>query len=118
MTPKPGTFKAMYNLEQRKESSEKIRIKYPERVPCIVTVTGDALPPLDKCKYLVPDNLTVGQFVFILRKRIKLSPEKAIFIFVNKVLPPTSITVGEIYAKEKDPDGFLYFSLRGEDTFG
>ena len=33
--------------------------------------------------------LQVGQFVYVIRKRIKLSPEKAIFIFVNNVLPPT-----------------------------
>ena len=37
----------------------------------------------------MPADLTVGQFVYVIRKRIKLSPEKAIFIFVNNVLPPT-----------------------------
>ncbi|KAI7985216.1 Autophagy-related protein 8e [Camellia lanceoleosa] len=40
-------------------------------------------------KYLVPADLTVGQFVYVIRKRIKLSAEKAIFIFVDNVLPPT-----------------------------
>jgi len=40
----------------------------------------------------VPADLTVGQFVYVIRKRIKLSPEKAIFIFVNNVLPPTGAT--------------------------
>lgn len=43
---------------------------------------------IDKKKYLVPSDLTVGQFVYVIRKRIKLSPEKAIFIFVDDVLPP------------------------------
>ena len=37
----------------------------------------------------MPSDLTVGQFVYVIRKRIKLSPEKAIFIFVKNVLPPT-----------------------------
>ena len=41
------------------------------------------------CRYLVPADLTVGQFVYVIRKRIKLSSEKAIFIFVKNVLPPT-----------------------------
>jgi len=31
----------------------------------------------------------VGQFVYVIRKRIKVSPEKAIFMFVKNVLPPT-----------------------------
>ena len=40
-------------------------------------------------RYLVPGDLTVGQFVYVIRKRIKLTPEKAIFVFVGNVLPPT-----------------------------
>lgn len=49
------------------------------------------IPDIDKKKYLVPADLTVGQFVYVIRKRIKLSPEKAIFIFINNVLPPTGM---------------------------
>lgn len=37
----------------------------------------------------MPADLTVGQFVYVVRKRIKLSAEKAIFIFVKNILPPT-----------------------------
>jgi GABA(A) receptor-associated protein len=44
---------------------------------------------IDKKKYLVPSDLTVGQFVYVIRKRIKLSSEKAIFIFCNNSMPPT-----------------------------
>lgn len=47
------------------------------------------VPHWDECRYLVPADLTVGQFVYVVRKRIKLSPEKAIFIFVKNILPPT-----------------------------
>jgi GABA(A) receptor-associated protein len=43
------------------------------------------------CRYLVPADLTVGQFIYVVRKRIKLSPEKAIFVFVKDTLPPTGI---------------------------
>ncbi|XP_026415578.1 autophagy-related protein 8C-like [Papaver somniferum] len=43
----------------------------------------------DKKKYLVPADLTVEQFVYVIRKRIKFSAEKAIFIFVDNFLPPT-----------------------------
>jgi GABA(A) receptor-associated protein len=37
----------------------------------------------------VPADLTVGQFVYVIRKRIKLSPERAIFIFIDNKLPPS-----------------------------
>ena len=60
---------------------------------------------IDKKKYLVPSDLTVGQFVYVIRKRIKLSPEKAIFIFVDEVLPPTAALMSSIYEEHKDEDG-------------
>lgn len=52
---------------------------------------------LDKKKYLVPTDLTVGQFYFLIRKRIHLRPEDALFFFVNNVIPPTSATMGTLY---------------------
>lgn len=66
------------------------------------------IPNISKKKYLVPGDLTVGQFVYVIRKRIKLSPDKAIFIFVESVLPATSASMNDIYAEYKDEDGFLY----------
>lgn len=62
---------------------------------------------IDKKKYLVPADLTVGQFVYVIRKRIKLSPEKAIFIFVDEVLPPTAALMSSIYEEHKDEDGYV-----------
>ena len=45
--------------------------------------------------------MTVGQFVYVIRKRIKLAPEKAIFIFVDEVLPPTAQLMSAIYEEHK-----------------
>uniref|UniRef100_A0A453D003 Autophagy-related protein n=1 Tax=Aegilops tauschii subsp. strangulata TaxID=200361 RepID=A0A453D003_AEGTS len=69
-------------------------------------------------RYLVPADLTVGQFVYVVRKRIKLSAEKAIFIFVKNTLPPTAALMSAIYEENKDEDGFLYMTYSGENTFG
>lgn len=54
----------------------------------------------------MPADLTVGQFVYVIRKRIKLSPDKAIFIFVDEVLPPTAALMSSIYEEHKDEDGY------------
>ncbi len=66
----------------------------------------------------MPVDLTVGQFVYVIRKRIKLPSEKAIFIFVNDILPPTAALISTIYEEHKDEDGFLYVLYSGENTFG
>ena len=48
---------------------------------CEKAPKSDDIPDIDKKKYLVPCDLTVGQFVYVIRKRIKLKPEKALFIY-------------------------------------
>ena len=81
-----------FSPEKRQAEALRIREKYPDRIPVIVEKAGRSdIPDIDKKKYLVPGDLTAGQFVYVIRKRIKLSPEKAIFIFVNNILPPTGM---------------------------
>jgi len=115
-------YKFSYNTVDylhRFQESKRVIEKYPDRLPVIVTKAyGSKLPDIDKHKYLVPNNLTLGQFVIIIRKRIKLKNDEAIFIFVNNVLPPISATLENIYREHKMNDGFLYITYNGESTFG
>ncbi|CAO3697742.1 unnamed protein product [Rhizopus microsporus] len=84
-------FKDEHTFEKRKAEADRIRQKYPDRIPVICEkVEKSDIPTIDKKKYLVPADLTVGQFVYVIRKRIKLSSEKAIFMFVNEILPPAA----------------------------
>jgi hypothetical protein len=40
-------------------------------------------------RFLVPRDMSVGQFIYILSARLHLSPGKALFVFVNNTLPQT-----------------------------
>jgi len=113
-------FKAQQSEDQRKEESKAILDKYPHRLPVIVerATNSQQIPAIDKQKFLVPDDITVAQFMWIVRRRISLSPEKALFIFVGKVMPQSSMSMGELYSQHHDPDGFLYLAYSGENTFG
>ncbi|XP_075774366.1 gamma-aminobutyric acid receptor-associated protein-like 2 isoform X1 [Pelodiscus sinensis] len=53
-------------------------------------VSGSQIVDIDKRKYLVPSDITVAQFMWIIRKRIQLPSEKAIFLFVDKTVPQSS----------------------------
>ncbi|KAL0353654.1 UNVERIFIED_CONTAM: putative beta-1,3-galactosyltransferase 4 [Sesamum angustifolium] len=109
----------LLSFERRQAEAARIREKYPDRIPVIVEKAERSdIPDIDKKKYLVPADLTVGQFVYVVRKRIKLSAEKAIFIFVKNILPPTAAMMSAIYDENKDEDGFLYMTYSGENTFG
>ena len=112
-------FKLKHSFENRCKESRNIINKYPDRIPVIVekTINSDVVD-IDKNKFLVPCDLTVGQFAYVIRKRMKLPPEKAIFLFVNNNIPMQSALMSSIYDELKDNDGFLYINYAGENTFG
>jgi GABA(A) receptor-associated protein len=106
----------------RKEESLRIKTKHEDRIPIICeknyTRMSNNLPEIDKRKYLVPKDLTIGQFIYVIRKRLKLSPEKAIFLFINNIIPQTNERMINIYNKYQDSDGFLYITYSAESVFG
>jgi len=113
------TFRERFSFEKRLQESTKIMLKYPDRVPIICSKSrNSSIPPIDKEKYLVPSDLTMGQFVFVIRKRIKVDPSIGLFLFIDNVLPPTASLIGHIYHNHRNEDGFLYVTYSGENTFG
>jgi len=114
------SFKTVNTFEQRKQESDRILSKYSDRIPIIVEKNKNSndMPDIDKKKYLVPNELTVGQFMYVIRKRIKLEPEKAIFLFINNNSPANASLLSAIYDEYKDEDGFLYITYSSENTFG
>ena len=56
--------------------------------------------------------MNLGQFVYIIRKRIKLEASQALFVTVNSVLESSNTMISELYETQKDEDGFyILFTL-------
>ena len=105
-------------LENKKES-DRILSKYPDRVPIIVNKEKiSLLPDLKKNKYLVPKDMVISQFIFIIRKNLTLSSSEALFITINDKLCASNKKIVELYEEEKHEDGFLYIIYSSENTFG
>jgi GABA(A) receptor-associated protein len=103
------------------DEAERLREKFPGRVPVLVLRhrgTAPDVPRLSKSKFLVPRDLALGQFIYIIRNQIRMPSEKAMFIFVNNVLPTTGSLMSELYTQYKSPDGFLRLVYTSESTFG
>ena len=122
INPPELDFRDRFSFEQRSTECARIFSKFPGRIPVIVQRNNknnnNETPKIDKEKFLVPGDLTLGQFVFVIRKRINLSSEKALFLFVGNTLPTTGSLMREIYQMHKDNDGFLYAIYSGENSFG
>lgn len=114
-----NNFKNKFPFEKRRQESKNIKDKYPDRIPIIVQKHhGCEIPEIDKCKYLVPKDMTMGQFLFVIRKRIKLESSKALFIMTNDNLVTCSHHISTVYEENHDIDGFLYITYTTENTFG
>ena len=113
-------FKKTYSLDERKYESSRIIAKYEDRIPIIVEKEKTSnLPLMDRKKYLVPKDMKYGKFLFVIRRKIALSEDKALFTFINgKSIPPLSYSIGQLYDSYKDEDGFLYITYCEESTFG
>jgi GABA(A) receptor-associated protein len=105
-------FKQDHELDKRTSESDRILSTYPDRIPIIVEKaagrSSKALPDIDKKKFLCPGDITVGQFQFVIRKRLKLEAEQALFLTVKDAIPPSSALLSQVYQDFKDEDGFLY----------
>lgn len=116
-----SNFKKEFSFAKRSLEAKRIMSKYSDRLPIIcekAKSAGKDCPNIDKKKYLVPVDLTVAQFIYVIRKRLKLDSEKAIFLFINGQIPTNSHNICDLYDKNKDEDGFLYVTYSLENTFG
>lgn len=114
-------FKQEFTFEQRKEESNRVLQKYQDRIPIICEKNKQAskdCPEIDKKKYLVPRDLTMGQFLYVVRKRMNIPAEKAIFLFVGNTIAPSSSLIGDVYNRHVDKDCFLYVTYSYENVFG
>jgi GABA(A) receptor-associated protein len=114
-------FKDRHSFDKRFEESSRIVNKYKTKKPVIVEKKKyqKNVPDIDRSKFLVPDDLSMAEFMYVIRKRIKITPDKSIFLFVGDgTLVPSSLTIGQVYSESKDMDGFLYIKYCGESTFG
>ena len=105
-------FKEERTFEKRIEESENILRKYPSKIPIILEKGIQSLSDLsdlEQRKYLVPNDITIAQFTFIIRKRLKLKPEDHLYIYFDIQTPLSAQSyMDEIYNKYADEDKFLY----------
>ncbi|CAO3648005.1 unnamed protein product [Mucor fragilis] len=116
---KPTSFKSRHTFDVRLRESKRILGKYPDRIPIICEkVEGNSIARMPKQKYLIPSDICLGQFIYSIRRNIRLSEEKAIYMYIDGNIPTVSESLASLYAQYKDEDGFLYLNYAGENTFG
>ena len=113
-------FTDVFSAEDRAKEAACIRERYPQRVPVICERHAEctALPEMSKRKFLVPFDMTVGQFLYVIRKRLHVNANVAMFFFVGGTLPPNSALIRDVHNTLGAADGFLYVKYTSENAFG
>ena len=113
-------FRDEKTKKQRTDECKRVRTKYPDLIPVICERADNSdLPDTTRRKYLIPPTLTMGQFMYVLRRRISVDSNRAMFLFLDgDILAPTSELISVLYDKHQNEDGFMYMQYSGENTFG
>nr|XP_033812042.1 microtubule-associated proteins 1A/1B light chain 3C-like isoform X2 [Geotrypetes seraphini] len=114
-------FKQRKCLALRRDEVNGMRKKFPRKLPVIVEryPKEKILPVLDKMKFLVPQELTLGQFMAIIRNRMPIGPSQSLYFLVNNCsLVGMSLSMAEVYTENRDEDGFLYITYASQEAFG
>jgi len=97
----------------------RIMQKYPNSVPVIISASTPIGKRLDKRKFLCPRDITFGQFLTVVRSRLRLTSEDALFGFLtNNKIPNIGDCIGTLYDLHHNNDRMLHLSITEETTFG
>ena len=97
---------------------QRVLHKFPDRVVVLMERHGEDVPLLDKWKYVVPSDLTGQQFMLVIRNRLVLRKEQALFLMANSSLVPMHATMSQLKHQFAEETGALRLTYSGENVFG
>ena len=94
--------------------SQSLRTAHPDRVP-IVLISDDQLK---NTKLLINTDFTVAKLMVYIRSKNVLNKYQAYYLFVDNMLLSHSENIGTLYFQKCRGNGFLYITVKKENTFG
>ena len=112
------SFRKRFTLSERRQEYDRIERHRAHKIPVVVECGSSSTPQIDKEKFLLPLDLTIAQFAFVIRRRIALDAGMGLFLLINNKLCKASSTMSELYVNNRSEDGFMYVTYTVENTFG
>ena len=97
-------YKELHPFEERLAECERLKTQYPDRIPVILEFDEKLNEYQNKTKdrFLVPGDITMGQFMFVIRSQLRLTHSEAVYLICRgHCIPNTEIFV-EIGEKYKE----------------
>ena len=111
-------YRLRLTLDQRIRDRHVAFTRKPDHIPIIVERKTNDAPTIDREKFLVPQDLTCAQFLYVIRRRLRMKPSDALFLSCSNRIVPSSTVLSSLYHSNRDEDGFLYLQYSLENAFG
>lgn len=118
-------FREELSFETRRARASSLKEKYGDSVPVVIGYDETQLQ-MSKNKFTIPRDLVIAQVMEVIRRRIgkdALTETEALYLFIDEpngtlTLPASSASIGAVSRSSTHDDGFLYFKVSKENTFG
>tara|TARA_Y100001970_G_scaffold266543_1_gene355372 strand:+ start:157 stop:486 length:330 start_codon:yes stop_codon:yes gene_type:complete len=99
---------------------QSILKKHPNKVPLVIHHDKNKKKLY---KFIIPSDSSITDLLYIVRKRVNLDPEQAIYIYVNTPdgksdLLSANLLLSNIYDENKLDNGLLHLIYAEENVFG
>ena len=111
-------YKETYSKNERKLKARTVMSKYQGKLPLILLPDKRCDLNLPSAQYLVAGGMTVGNFIYALRRSLNLPQSKGLYLFLSDILPMLNSKMSELYQRFADEDGFLYFVFSDQEDKG
>ena len=110
----------METLRIPDREAARVRERFPDRVLIVITRRAITDPKMDKSKFVVPRDLTIGNLLLVVRRRVMLRSSDALFLFPveSKQMLSAATTVGQAADAHAERSGVLYLGYTQENAFG
>lgn len=112
-----------YNIEKAHSILEKKEYQNQNYSLVILDRFDTRVSKIDKHKYVCPGCLQFGEFMMTVRKKLKLSPDEALFFYIldekgkANIIPRAIETMATLY-KQYSINGYMFVTYTIESTFG
>ena len=116
------SFKEKVTYDERVKECQNMLDLYPDKISMIVERSpraSSSTPYLHKRKFLAAKDMSLFEFLIVVRNRFNIRDSQTILFFVNDTtLLPQTMPLSEVYNQYRDHDGFVYLKYSTENTFG
>ena len=117
------SYQKTLTFQTREKESKQIMEENPNKVPVICLKDPKSnLIEIKKTKYLLDKAFTISQFISLIKQKLKLNSNEALFLVAkrnNKYYALTGdIQMTQVYDEYKEKDGFLYIVYTSKEIWG